>query len=84
MSTNWYKFKADMPCGACSNAIQKCLKKQFQDELVSADTSLEEQSVKVTIKRADGAEPYSYQHVYDAVSKSGKTITKVDDGFGAV
>ncbi|OTF70163.1 hypothetical protein BLA29_014845, partial [Euroglyphus maynei] len=55
-----YKFKADITCQSCVNAIQKSLTKTYGDELQSVDSNVENKDVTVVLARKSGEEPYTY------------------------
>lgn len=75
-STQEYQFKVDLPCDGCVNAVKRSLNKTYGTELANVDADLKTQLVKITISR--NGEPYSYDQVYDALSKAGKTVTKLN------
>ncbi|KAH9525878.1 Cytosolic copper metallochaperone [Dermatophagoides farinae] len=70
-STQTYKFKADITCQACVNAIQKSLKKTYGDELQSVDSNVENKDVTIVLVRQSNNEPYTYDQVYEALAKTG-------------
>ena len=75
MASNEYSFKVDMPCEGCVNAIKRSLNKTYGSELISVDADLASQIVKINI--AKSGQPYSNDEVYEALAKSGKTVTKL-------
>ncbi|KAH7640448.1 antioxidant 1 copper chaperone [Dermatophagoides farinae] len=77
-STQTYKFKADITCQACVNAIQKSLKKTYGDELQSVDSNVENKDVTIVLVRQSNNEPYTYDQVYEALAKTGRSITKLN------
>lgn len=70
-----YKFKAEMTCESCVNAIKRSLTKTFGTELVSVDASVQTQIVDINIAKT--GDPYTYDDVYNALAKTGRTISKL-------
>ncbi|KAH9419200.1 uncharacterized protein LOC113793993 [Dermatophagoides pteronyssinus] len=77
-TTKTYKFKADITCQACVNAIQKSLTKTYGDELQSVDSNVETKDVTIVLARKSNEEPYTYDQVYEALAKTGRSITKLN------
>lgn len=73
MAASEYQFKVDMPCEGCVNAIKRSLNKTYGDQLVAVDTDLSTQLVKVSLNKE-----YTYEQVYEALAKTGKTVTKLN------
>lgn len=77
MASTDYQFKVDMPCEGCVNAIKRSLGKTYGDELSSVDADLPTQLVKISII-AKGDKAYTYDQVYEALAKTGKTVTRLN------
>jgi len=67
MAEHEYKFNVTMPCGGCSGAIERVLKKL--DGVKSFDVSLETQTATVVTEPS-----VSYDTVLSTIKKTGKKI----------
>ncbi|XP_054163462.1 copper transport protein ATOX1-like [Oppia nitens] len=76
MSVKTYKFKVEMTCESCANAVKRCLTKAFGDQLKQVDTDVATQAVVVHLDNS--GQQFTDDQVLEAVKKSGKTVTRVD------
>lgn len=72
MPANVFEFGVEMTCEACVNAVKRSLTKTYGDQLESVDADLVAKRVKVALKGEQ-----SYEQVYQALQKCGKTVTKL-------
>ncbi|KAJ1648692.1 Cytosolic copper metallochaperone [Coemansia asiatica] len=62
---NTYEYNVVMPCGGCSGAVERALKKA--DGVIKVVISLEHQSVKVTTT-------LSKEAIFEIIEKTGKVV----------
>jgi len=77
MTTNEYKFKVDITCEGCVNALKKSLTKTFGEKLVAVNADVQTQLVSVSINN-HSSQPLPYDEVFAAVAKAGKPVTKLN------
>lgn len=74
-NTQTYKYKAEMACEACANAIKKSLTKSFGNALVSFDANLEQQTIEAVLDQTEKS--FTYDEVYETMKKTGRNIEKI-------